>query len=383
MKKAIVLAAVSVCLFAASVSAQDEQKDDSKAAALPFKLTFDKTPKNCMGTVKIEDLVANYQDWRQWKALQEMLKGIISRCTDLKPTSEEPTFVTILNGDETYNVLYPKNERYSQLLPGIQKGSAVILMTFDAGKQAKSIDITVASNASPNPLVGQLPDFIKGLVSAASAPFVFKIQGVSGAVDGPPNPPMVAYQAKEVLLPYTRGTVVETGSVTFNRTNAPAAAEPKDNETKTSISVSYTNRPPTKIELATTAGAVVGPAFGHEKMKVDSGKYASDPIGRAVTMASIGWRFQSYDPDSTEINEKQRWMFLIGGVITPAPGFGFGLSRTLVKNFAINAGWASMWVTSAPGDLKPKDDAIADGNQLVYRPTGGIFVGGAYQFSAK
>jgi hypothetical protein len=157
----------------------------------------------------------------------------------------------------------------------------------------------------------------------------------------------------------------------------------ENDNNKVAISGSYVNAPATHLELGAVVGAFVGPEFLHAQMKVDGGKYASNPLSRAMTMAVASYRFWPLDADGTTKTERQRWAMFAGGVLTPAPGLGGGVSRTLIKNLAADIGWAAMWVQSAPGTSKAGDTVVTDskGNQLNYRWTNAFFAGGTFVFS--
>jgi len=291
--------------------------------------------------------------------------------------------ITLVYGDQAHNLVYPQATAYSQTLRGVDTVTVVVIVGSDEAKRMKSIDLTLMSSKVENPLAAQVPEFIKTIVAAQATPLPIRRQGVNDSLMLGGTPPDLAiYTSGKLKLPFKRATIVESGSAVFTKEGAAASDEKPEANVKAAVNVTYANKPTSLVELQAIAGAFVGKVGGHEKMKVDDEKYASDPLNRALTMAAVAVHFAPYG-DTEKTSELQRWAFLTGGVLTPAPGVGFGLSRRVLSNFAVNAGWAAIWVPTAPGDRKPGDAVVTDGKQLVFRWSSGVFIGGGYTFGGK
>jgi hypothetical protein len=71
---------------------------------------------------------------------------------------------------------------------------------------------------------------------------------------------------------------------------------------------------------------------------------------------------------------------LVGGVLTPAAGIGFGASFGILRDFAINAGVIGVWVPSAPPGSSLGSDVSTSQQQLVNKVNTALFLGGNYVF---
>jgi hypothetical protein len=168
---------------------------------------------------------------------------------------------------------------------------------------------------------------------------------------------MFAFAAVGITLPFSRASILEAGTVTVK---APASGTPAD----VKISTTYANTPTVHLKFTAVAGAVIGSLYGPQKMKVDAGKYASDPLSHSLTMATVAWHVKPYDSSLSEMSQAERWAVLVGGVLTPAAGVGLGLSFGIIRDFAINAGVMGVWVPSAPSGLGLGSDVTTNPQQL-------------------
>jgi hypothetical protein len=273
-------------------------------------------------------------------------------------------------------------------------------MSPEDSRRQPGLDITLISTPADNPLVSQVPAFVKtlvdGIVSSAASrvnrAWLDALPVKQETKDKSEQRKLAAYIPKlpdkgsrDIPLPFTRGTIVESGAVTFKTPDSGGKNQADEKkEDKAAVSATYINAKPQHLEMGAVAGVFMRSMAGHAQMKVDNGKYAEDPMKRAMTMAVLSYRFAPVDPDGAARTEGQRWSVFSGGVLTPAPGFGIGLSHSIVKNLAVNIGGAMVWVKSAPKvddvDLNPGDAAITGEDQLVHRWAAGWFIGGTYAF---
>lgn len=140
-----------------------------------------------------------------------------------------------------------------------------------------------------------------------------------------------------------------------------------------------TNTPLSWVNFTAASGVIIGQVSGAEKVKIDNKVYAADPPGRGLTMAALALHLP-YDSTRPEPSKRERVGFLLGGVITPAGGFGTALSVTLVRGLSVNVGGAALIVPARRGS-KNNGDAPDDPNRPF--ETGwafGWFIGGNYTF---
>jgi hypothetical protein len=149
------------------------------------------------------------------------------------------------------------------------------------------------------------------------------------------------------------------------------------------ISASYANTPRVHVEFTAVAGGVVGPFYGPQKMKVDAGKYASDPLSHSLAMVTMAWHIKPYDSSLADMSHADRWALLIGAVLSPATGIGVGVSFGIMRGFALDAGVIGVWASTAPTGSGIGSDATTNANdeQLANRFNAAIFIGGNYVFS--
>ncbi|MGH9409036.1 MAG: hypothetical protein ACRD1V_06245, partial [Vicinamibacterales bacterium] len=155
---------------------------------------------------------------------------------------------------------------------------------------------------------------------------------------------------------------------------------------KTAINVplaaTYTNAPKMHLEFA-AAAVMVGSYRGHPRLKVDAGKYASDPATHAATLAAIAIHLWPFDVSSAEMTKAERWALIAGAVLTPAAGAAAGLSIGIARGFALTAGELIVWVPSGAGGALPGTPAPAGTSQLPHKYAYAPFVGGSYRFSGR
>jgi len=149
---------------------------------------------------------------------------------------------------------------------------------------------------------------------------------------------------------------------------------------KVAIAATYTNTPLSRVRFSTLAGGLVGKVRGPEKMKVDDGKYASDPLARAAVMAAVTFH-KPFDSTLGAMSKAERFAGFAGAVLTPAAGFGTGVSVGIIRGLSANLGYLWVWVPTSSNGAATGAGA-AEGNQLSYKVNRGLFVGGGYVFKA-
>lgn len=359
------LAAVLSALMTITVGAQDGKEGGGPTGATPTKINF--LERKC-GTITTEELAAKYDDGANWSALQDHLAQIIKGC-DLRPPSRDlVTVVTFIRRDTPYTVVVPSTQPYSLTLLGKKEVRVVVLVDGGASVGVPT-DFKFMSQRVANPLAGAVPSVVRTITDAV---------GKALPMVAPPPlpqvtpPPLVAYAA-QVSVPFTRATIEETGTV-------EVMVDSKRKEVP--VKATYTNTPLSALTFSTLAGALVGTVNGPERMKVDSGSYASDPLGRAVTMVTLMFH-KPFDSTLSEMSRAERWAGYAGAVLTPAAGIGAGVSIGIIRGLSANVGYAWVWVpTSANG--APAGTAVpSDGKQLIHKMNHGLFVGGGYVFKAE
>jgi hypothetical protein len=337
----------------------------------------------------VDDLVDEYNDGSLWLQLQADLKAVLSTCQFADPLGqiasddfESKTFLVIFvaTNQQPYYVVVPQERPYSMTLFGVKSVNAIILGDAKAESDSAPSDFTLMSTQVENPLETRIP----ALVEEAAASFVSKTFSVrvkssrTPTRSNEPNATMYAYAAAGITLPFTRASISETGTI---RVKDPASGAVADVKTSTT----YANRPKIRLEFTAVAGAVVGPFHGPERMKIDAGRYASDPLSRSLAMITATWHPRPYDSSLSEMSQAERWAVLIGGVLAPAAGVGLGMAFGISRDFAIDGGVIGVWVPSAPAGLNVGSSAPTAPNQeqLPNCFTSALFIGGHYVFARK
>jgi hypothetical protein len=388
------LVAVGVCLTVAS-NASAQKKDESgpaKGGGLPSSVKLER--KECrLAEKEVSELLELYGDFGNWAKLQEALQKKIGECTKTvkeplgsKAASEAPYLVTLVTPTRNVSVVVPQNDRYNPNMPGGPKSAYVMLLVESHAAEQKDVDtFSLASTKIDDPVVSQIPaavttfgTAITGGLLAFKAPLAkgqYSIQSFgAGTVVELDKFENVAFISAPVTLPSSNVTVSETGKLKMWD-----GKEAKDVD----VSATFTSKKLRHAEFTGVAGAFVGSLAGDEKMKVDGDKYASDPLKRAMTMVAIAWHPKAYDDTLPKPTKGERTSILLGGVLTPAPGLGAGVSVLLMRGIALNVGGAAMFVPTSRGGLKPKDTVPDGNNQLRYGWTAGMFTGINYIFKGN
>jgi hypothetical protein len=263
---------------------------------------------------------------------------------------------------------------------GVKSVNAIILGDAKAKSDSAPSDFTLMSTQVENPLETRIP----ALVEDAAASFVSKTFSVrvkssrAPTRSNQPNATMYAYAAAGITLPFTRASISQTGTI---RIKDPASGAVADVKTATT----YANRPKIRVEFTAVAGAVVGPVHGPERMKIDAGQYASDPLGCSLAMVTATWHPRPYDSWISEMSQAEQWAVLIGGVLAPAAGVGLGVAFGISRDFAVDGGVIGVWVPSAPAGLNVGSSAPTTPNQpqLPNCFNSALFIGGHYVFARK
>jgi hypothetical protein len=390
----VALAMLLSVVPAATTFAQSDGSDKatSSPGVLPMKVVWDgggEAPfQNCSEPVEMKDLVALYQNWQKWKDLQSSLESVLESCgviakNALRKADEVPVIATLVYGGEAYNLVLRQHEPYSEALRGVSRVTAVVLMDSTESPLLNSANVTLFSTRVTNPISTQLPEFVKAIVAANTASLQVRSREILGAPRVTGQALLTALISTPVELPFERSSVLENGAIEIFKSAEAKKNNSKnpDDIVKVAVSTTYSNAPWTRVDLTAVAGALIGKVYGAERMKVDDGKYASDPLDRTLAMAAVAIHPLPYDASLSEMSRRERISFLAGGVLTPAPGVGVGFSVGIIRNLAANVGWALMWVPTARGGASPGDLAPTDGHQLSYKWSSGLFIGGGYVFS--
>jgi hypothetical protein len=337
------------------------------------------------GAVKaVADLAHDYNDGNRWPQLQQELRSVLASCIDdaqpaaardLSGALTKTMLVAFVERDTPYYVVLPSRQPYRLTITG--RTSVVPIVLVDAAaRRDPPPDMHFMSSRIDDPRQ-EIPAFVRDIAGS-----IIK-QYRTGNAPAKSNPRFWAYAADEVELPFRRASVVESGTLTVNcepnGSSVVLAVCPRGKDSLgITIATTYTTTPETRMDFAAVAGGVVGPYRGHLKMKVDAGRYASDPARHAMTMAAIAIHVKPYDATLPDISMPERWSLLVGGILTPAAGAGAGLSFAFMRGFAINAGEMVIWVPtgSSPGAIAPDGS-----NQLPHRYAYGTFVGASYSLS--
>jgi hypothetical protein len=382
--------AVVRCLGAATTAAaqKKEESGPSKGGGLPSSVKLER--KECkLAEKEVTGFLELYGDFGNWRNLQDALQAKIQECTKKgdqpgsKAASEAPYLVTLVTPVRNVSVVVPQDDRYNPNMPGGPKSAYVMLLVEHHATEQEKVDtFSLASTKIDDPVISQIPAAARSFGTAISGGLLgFKaplakgqyttqsvdrslLEGEKRKVEN------VVFISSPVALPFSNVTVSETGKLKMW----------EDKAQDVDVAATFTSKKMRRAEFTGVAGALVGPLAGDEKMKVDGEKYASDPLKRAMTMVAIAWHPKPYDDTLPKPTKGERTAILLGGVLTPAPGLGAGLSVLLLRGIALNVGGAAMFVPTARGGLKPKDAVPDGGNQLRYGWTAGIFTGINYVF---
>jgi len=324
-------------------------------------------PDSSTAIGSVDDLVDEYNDGGLWPQLQTDIKALLATCAFAVPLTPDDfrtrTFIVTLvsNKQEAYNVVVPQRQPYSTTLPGVRSVNAIILVDAKSKSDKPPRNFMFMSMEVQDPLKAQIASTDDAPASIASR------NGSAAAVS--------AYAARSIPLPFGQASIIEAGIVTVKD---PVSGT----STEVPIAITYTNTPKVHLEFTAVAGAIVGPFFGAQKMKVDAGRYASDPLSHSLTMATVAWHLKPYDSSLSEMSAAERWAVLVGGVLTPAAGVGVGVSFGIIRRFSISAGMVGIWVPSAVPGSGVGSPVATDASQKQLENTfnRALFIGGAYVF---
>lgn len=207
-----------------------------------------------------------------------------------------------------------------------------------------------------------------------------RAQGEETPPQPPPATPGLHFGWQSVGLRQTSATIAESDQLTVPDYVNSTKDQPKSNAMKGS-GLTITNSGRTQFGITALGGFKVGPVRGKQKMQVSSGSYAVNPLSDAITMVALAWYPFPYDASAPSITKRERVSLLAGVMLTPAAGFGTGLSVGLVRGFALNAGFAGMWYPTAVNNLLAGNPAPT-GNQLTNTFGHTFFLGANYVFGS-
>ena len=361
---------VAIALILSATAALAQDKKDEKAevtapsGATPTKITF--TQRSC-ATGDTEQLAAQYDDGSKWSELQDELERIIESCDLSKPDADVTTVVTFIAGETPYTVLVPSTQPYALTMLGKKQIRVVVLVNGDAAASVPT-DFKFMSKQIDDPVLAAIPSFVRAVTDAAGK------ESKVLSVRPPPEkaaPPMVGY-VTQVSVPFSRASIAESGTV---------EVKVKTEIKKVAVSATFANTPRRKVALSTVAGGLIGSVKGPERMKVESGAYASDPLGRAVTMAAVMFH-KPFDSTLSNMSVAERLAGYLGAVLTPAAGVGAGVSIGIIRGLSANVGYAWVWVPTSANGGAAGTAAPTGARQLSHKMNHGWFIGGGYVFKA-
>jgi hypothetical protein len=313
-------------------------------------------------TVQDNEVAAAHQHGEVRAALDK----VIADC-EMKPPDDEAMIVLFLakptraaEQPVLVHVVYlPGRQNRVQeagALPGVTKLTFVYITDNERDVVVSQLSVSRVDN----PAVAQL-----GQLAAALAPGL-------GTLAAPPTvapglatvPPTILYVlvARHVDIRFKRSSVVEND---FVGTPLPHLTAPylcygttPDKATCQQItgSLNLTNTPLTWWTVNAGVGFRISPVHGAQRMKVDTGVYASDPIPVGMTMAGVTFHGR-YDASSPNVTWRERVGVFAGGVITPNGGIAVGMSIGVARNLAVVGGYTGQLVPTALSDKKPGDGA--------------------------
>jgi hypothetical protein len=136
----------------------------------------------------------------------------------------------------------------------------------------------------------------------------------------------------------------------------------------------------TRVSFTFATSLLAGGLGGDESMTMDEYVYFPDPLHRGLTMAGVLLHLKEFDHTKASYAAAERFAVLVGGVITPTGGIGFGGSYMVARPLWLNAGVAILFVNTAKdGKLVlevPNDLASPLKTGVAY----GFFIGANYTF---
>ena len=243
-------------------------------------------------------------------------------------------------------------------------GGATSAVWMYLSDDARDVPRTVlVSTKIEHPILAQLGAFSKAVLEAI--PMV--------------RPPSVTtsevhVRTATVVLPFRRSNIVESDYLQVAGTDAYK---------EITGGVTLSNTPATWINLNAAAGVLTGRLRGAERVKVEDDKYASDPLPRTAVLVGATFHLP-YDAGRPVPSARERVGLFLGVLVTPAAGFFAGPSVGW-RGFALTAGYARMWIDTAPGGRTPGEaavtgDDLVNGQQLVRGTTSALLIGGTYVF---
>ena len=388
--------AVLALLIAIPVQAQ-ETGDTSSSSSTPnaYLSQFAYRPVvKCdvkSGIKDVAELVQEYSDWTSWQGLQTDLRRIIESCVGVEVSRRRPLDVVLILGSHTFHVMVPQSEPYRQtVFNGTRLGSVLILNDNDAPTADPSVGLS--EQQVEHPLQSQLPDFVQSLAKAALGGNVSHFFGLEKptvpAQETPKLRQIYVYASAPARLPFARGVITESGTLVLPATITKVAGDKDDSNddgtTAVPLSTTYVASPRSRFDVATTGSGIIGRIRGPRQATIDSGNYTEQPVARLLTMAAAAWHPWPYDSTEPRMTWQERLSVLGGGVLTPDPGIGTGVSWGVVRGLAANIGYFWIWVpTAANGAAMGTVAPTNVDEQFIRKINRGVFVGGGYVFKAS
>jgi hypothetical protein len=305
------------------------------------------------------------------------------------PHATQPTVAHVV-----YNPYWPMG-RGVTVLPGIKRARFVYVteVTHD------EIVTQLASTPADNPVYAQLGQMFAALEKPLEGVPMRAGVGRAGlAAAGAPQPGRPPHRlfirvAECVSLEFDRGSLVETDLLYVPKMNEDGSFVCRKDDKQTTPDVdkaafqqltgtfTLNNVPLTCLTVDAGVAVLTGPVAFHQKMKVEDGVYASDPLSYGAALAGVTFH-APFDSTSARPGWRQVVGLFVGGVAGPSAGFGVGGSFGW-KGIALNAGYALLLVPTAPDGAKPGAPASTDSNQksqLVTRVAGSPYIGVSYAF---
>jgi len=388
MKRLQIAAYSAIFGIIATVARADDPKPGGAQTGIGYSQVV-----ACESTVGVGDFGGSF--FGSGKGLQEIFDGLLENCAAFKALNTEPYKIIVFLAKPTpaaqqgtvahfiYNHANPITPGTSTL-PGVNKVAWVYITEDDQD----SIVSQLTTVAVDNPLFAQL-----GALAGTVGPKIVDMDLFLSNKDGTTTkePPKIVHTlrllvAASVDLKAQRGTVAESDFISSPKRDTAGKFVDKDGKpSPTPVfdqiggTFSLTNTPKTWITINAGVAAFVGSVHGAQRMKVDNKAYASDPLPIGLSFAGATFHLP-YESSAPEASWRERAGGFVSAVLTPAGGLATGFSLG-VRGIALSAGYAVMWVDTAPPNKIP-GNAVDEGinPQLVKASAGSWFVGASYAF---
>jgi hypothetical protein len=269
----------------------------------------------------------------------------------------------------------PIPEPYTTVLPGLKPESKNLCEVFIYDVPDAAFKSGYEFTRAENPLITQLPDFLKMVLPSQPDPEVKdKKTGV-----------IVSY----IPVPYARASIKVTHWYSASPRPKPAGtdqagsveATPTDSIKKKEVEVTseYSNSPKTMLSLG-LLGGVTFARNGDERVAVEEGVLVADPFDRGILMGVLNIHLGRYQAESQTISRVERYRFFVGVPFVPSVGLAIGAGVLLVRGLSFDVGATGFLVKtlqggdSLGGSPSNPDDPTSTGLQWAF------FVGAAYNF---